>query len=220
MPDTFSHTLYLLEYRVQHYSIAIPSDLEDFLPLSESIKKAHYKKGSVWCTQVSFWGLHERHGLKCTHSGTLRNTAHHAYGECGEECLPGLRPTLRPRFHLHTDFLHMVTKSSCDTAWWLLATLTGAFTREGREKFGCKVRENSPVRTEAEIRGAAGAGARSGLPTSTPNWKRAGLILSWSLRGKQDHNGYFTVDSEPPELWNNKLCCLKWPRLQIFVMAT
>lgn len=41
MPDTFSHTLYLLEYRVQHYSIAIPSDLEDFLPLSESIKKAH-----------------------------------------------------------------------------------------------------------------------------------------------------------------------------------
>lgn len=72
----------------------------------------------------------------------------------------------------------MVTKSSCDTAWWLLATLTGAFTREGREKFGCKVRENSPVRTEAEIRGAAGAGACSGLPTSTPNWKRPGLILS------------------------------------------
>lgn len=25
---------------------------------------------------------------------------------------------------------------------------------------------------------------------------------------------------EPPELWKNKLCCLKWPRLQLFVMGT
>jgi hypothetical protein len=76
------------------------------------------------------------------------------------------------------------------------------------------------VKTEAEIREVAAARACWGLPTSTRNWKRPGLTLSWSLCGKQDHTGNFTVDSGPPELWNNKLCCLIWPRLQLFVMAT
>ena len=55
--------------------------------------------------------------------------------------------------------MRLVKKRSCYTVWRSLTTLTGVFTRERRERFRYKVREKSPVKTEAEIREVAAARA-------------------------------------------------------------
>lgn len=69
-----------------------------------------------------------------------------------------------PRSSSEHDFIYIRTFYICDwsrrgsaTVWRSLATLTGAFTGEGRERFSYTARRNRPVKTEAEISEAAGA---------------------------------------------------------------
>lgn len=105
--------------------------------------------------------------------------------------------------------------------WQSLTTLAGVITRERRGRFSYRVRKKSHVKREAEIR--AGAASWDMLRTASnhpeletgKDWffpeASGGGTTHWQL-----HCGHWSLQN----LWRINFCCWKWPRLQLFVMAT
>lgn len=147
--------------------------------------------------------------------------AHHVYSEYMSlpECMSTQR--LRAWLHLHIDFLQteLVKKPPYCTPWESLTTLTAVFMRregEGRiqsqEEQPCGDRSRNP------------RGSYKLCAEGHQQLPEAGRGRNWSF--PEDSGGGKNLPAtslrtlSPQNFGRINFCCLKWPGLQLFVIAT
>lgn len=137
-----------------------------------------------------------------------------------------------PLFHAHCgahDMTSLTYRCSTDatsqeevpyTIWRSLTTLAGVLMRDRTGRFRYKVRKNSHVKRSRDQRGSCKLGCW-GQPATTRNSEQACTdsslkLLEGAWPHLQLHCGFRSLQN----FGRINSCCLKWPKLQLFVMGT